>query len=118
MAKSNPYAWFPSPFAAQIRRKKVDRCALSRARFHPYFDTWEEARAWLQSRAVSELAKSAKALESDRKHLEKVLAMVAPSAAHSAPHAPVAAHAVDPSDRVPAAAESHESHDVRGLFNT
>lgn len=116
MAKSNPYAWFPSPFAAQIRRKKVDRCALSRARFHPYFDTWEEARAWLQSRAVSELAKSAKALESDRKHLEKVLAMVAPSAAHSAPHTPVAAHAVDPSDRVPAAAESHESHDVRGRF--
>ena len=116
MARSNPYAWFPSPAVAQIRRKKVDKWAISQSRFRPYFFSWEEAHAWLQSRAVSELAKSAKALESDRKRLEKVLAMTPPSAAHSAPNPSVAAHAVDPADCKDLTAQPHERGDVRGRF--
>lgn len=36
----------------------------------------------------------------------------------SLPHAPVAAHAVDPSDCKDLTAQTHQRHDVRGLFNT
>ncbi|MBB3802022.1 hypothetical protein FHR47_002270 [Xanthomonas arboricola] len=80
MAKKNPVAYFPSVGTARICRRSVDKYAQRNSAWRPYFDTWQEAHAWLQRRAEAELAKSFAAASADRKHLARVLALKEPTA--------------------------------------
>ncbi|WP_372362874.1 hypothetical protein ACCQ10_09260 [Xanthomonas sp. NCPPB 1325] len=79
MAKKNPAAYFPSVGTARICRRAVDKYAQRNSTWRPYFDTWQEAHAWLQRRAEEKLAKSFAAAAADRKHLARVLALKEPS---------------------------------------
>lgn len=77
-----PLAWFPNRYMATIRRRKVDRHAMSYAArgIQPYFDTWDEAHRWLIDKVGKDLEKASKEVESQRKRFMRVVALTAPSA--------------------------------------
>jgi biotin-(acetyl-CoA carboxylase) ligase len=77
--KKLPMKWFPQCIA-QIRFRKVDKWAEQFARngITPYFDTWEEAHAYMLQKAITAETKATKALASAKRHLERVKALKKP----------------------------------------
>ncbi|MBS0200480.1 MAG: hypothetical protein JSR70_08525 [Proteobacteria bacterium] len=71
--------WFPSDHGRSIKLKKVDKWAKMHADFCPYFDTWEEAHAWLVKRATDRMASAVREIPKAHQHLEVVRAMTPPA---------------------------------------
>jgi len=71
--KKLPMKWFPG-CTAQIRLRKVDKWAEIHAKWglHPYFDTWEEAHAYMMDDAIKKVQRLEKDLASGKRHLERV----------------------------------------------
>jgi hypothetical protein len=78
MAKANPKAWFVSCIA-KIYYRPVDKWAVQRRAYEPYFDTWQEAHNWMIKRAVGKIAQYEKSLQSLRRHLAKLQSMKDPT---------------------------------------
>lgn len=79
MAKKLEMKWFPSNYGKAIKLKKVDKWAKMQAEFCPYFDTWEEAHAWLVKRATERMASAVRELPKAYQHLEDVRRMIPPA---------------------------------------
>ncbi|WP_152239501.1 hypothetical protein [Xanthomonas sp. LMG 12461] len=112
MSAKLPYAWFPTIGLAAIRRRKVDKWAVRQASYKPYFPTWEEAHSWMQKEALTRLAVTAKRLEQDRRHLERVLALTAPSECLPTSQHPNNQPLADPLGSEDARAMPNDLHDV------
>lgn len=64
--------WFPSPWTATVKLKKVGCLAETLKAQMPYFDSWEEAHAWQVQRAAARLDRARKELKSAERHAAKV----------------------------------------------
>lgn len=78
MAKANPKAWFPGHIA-KIYFRKVDKWAMSNAKWRPYFPTWGEAHAHMTANAAERVKKAERELASARRSQEKINAMKEPT---------------------------------------
>lgn len=72
MAKKLETKWFPSPWTATVKLKKVDRWAESFKAQTPYFDTWEEAHDHQMRCATTRLERARKELKSAERYAAKV----------------------------------------------
>lgn len=75
--QSSPMAYFPQGIA-KISYKKVDAWAERQKTTWPFFETWEEAHAFMVERARKDLKKAERELASSKRHLAGVLAMSPP----------------------------------------
>lgn len=67
-------AYFPQCIA-KISCKKVGDWAERQKATWPFFDTWEDAHAFMVERARKNLKKAERELASSKRHLASVLAM-------------------------------------------
>ncbi|GIK44745.1 MAG: hypothetical protein K8L99_32810 [Anaerolineae bacterium] len=72
--QSSPMAYFPQGIA-KISYKKVDAWAERQKTTWPFFETWEEAHAFMVERAKKDIKKAERELASSKRHLASVLAM-------------------------------------------
>lgn len=77
--KACPKKYFPQP-VAKINFRKMDQWAEKRKEFAPYFDSWQEAHAYMLTRAETALKRARRKVESAKRHLVKVQAMTPPEA--------------------------------------
>lgn len=80
MAKKNPSAWFPDPYIAMIRWRKVDKWAEARAVSNPYFDAWAEAHGWQVETMKKRAERAQREHLSAQRRLKRVLDMKEPAA--------------------------------------
>lgn len=78
--KANPKAYFPNTFLGVIGYRKVDKWAEYQKVNRPYFETWEEARAYLLDYNQKQLAMALANSTRYQKKLAKVMAMKRPAA--------------------------------------
>lgn len=70
--------WFANRYFWKITLKPVSAMAMSFKSVTPFFDTWQEAHAYLTGQAMLRLAKAKRELPAAKKGLERVKAMKEP----------------------------------------
>lgn len=80
MAKALPRKWFVNEYSSRIRLAKVDRWAdyYQKARGNYYFDTWEEAKAYLEGKARQKLKKALSDVASAAGNIERISKLTKP----------------------------------------
>lgn len=79
MTKALPKAYFPGS-VAKISYRKVDKWAVAWKAHWPYFDTWEEAHAYMLDKATKHANRAKKEAAAAERHLKRVMEMEKPSA--------------------------------------
>lgn len=80
MAKALPKKWFVNEYSSRIRLAKVDRYAehYQKVTGHAFFDTWEDAKTFLETKAKQTLKMALRDVASATGRIERISKLTKP----------------------------------------